>query len=257
MIMAGTRLSARPSRLALPRPRRGHRRLPAAALAVLLVSVGFAAGMGAGASAALLVSSASSAGNVFTAGTWVPATYFLHNDPTPPTGPTVAKTPLKMDENAPTATVLYNYDTDVDSGPGRSVARGGSSPNEVDPLRYAAWRSPALTTALTLNGQVAVTLWTAIPNFRGGRTGAIAVYLRDLDPGSGGYVELGSLSRTTANWQKGSSGWIVFSGNIAVSNRTLPVGHVLEVKVEVPSTSQGSMWLAYDMVGLGSNIQLP
>ncbi len=253
MILAG----ARPSPAAFPRPRWRGLRMPTVALATLLVSTGFAAGMGAGASAALLVSSASSGGNVFTTGSWAPVSLYLHNDPTPPSGPTVAKTPLRMDEVNPTATVLYDYDMNVDTGPGRAVARGGSGPGEVDPLRYSAWRSPALTTARTLNGRASVTLWTAIPNFAGGRTGAIAVYLRDFDPASGGYTELGSLSRTTANWQKGSKGWIVFSGNITLTNRTVPAGHLLELKVEVPSTSPGSMWLAYDMVGLQSNIRLP
>ncbi len=55
----------------------------------------------------------------------IPATeyiyYYLHNNPTPPVGNTVSQVDLPMDTSAPTATTLYNYDTNRDSDPGRRL----------------------------------------------------------------------------------------------------------------------------------------
>ncbi|HUV56976.1 MAG TPA: hypothetical protein VMV84_07065, partial [Dehalococcoidales bacterium] len=54
-------------------------------------------------------------------------TYYLHNDPTPPTADTAAQQDLHMDESQPTATTLYNYDQ-WDNDPGRRIKKSDGGP---------------------------------------------------------------------------------------------------------------------------------
>ena len=55
-----------------------------------------------------------------------PGPLHLHNNPTPPTGDTTMQHPLPMDADTPTATTLFNYDTDHDAfagGPSKRADR--------------------------------------------------------------------------------------------------------------------------------------
>lgn len=236
-----------------------HTRAAAALLAVAVIVAGFAAGRGIGMSAALLVSSAQTGGNVLTAGTWVVPSlpWTLHNNPTPPVGNTTAQSNLAMDENPATATTLYNYDTNFDNRPGRRLLRFGSGPGETALSRYAAWRSPVLATARAIDGYVSILLWSAVANFRLNRAGSIVAYLRDLDPATSTYVEIGSATRTSSDWQAGQATWIPAGISIPVVGYTVPAGHRIELKVEVTSAAYTNMWIAYDTVSYASSILLP
>ncbi|MFC1861294.1 hypothetical protein ACFLYL_03355 [Chloroflexota bacterium] len=55
----------------------------------------------------------------------------MHSNPTPPVGDTEAQAALLMDITEPTATTLYNYDTDLDEEPGRLIEIGGEGPTEI------------------------------------------------------------------------------------------------------------------------------
>jgi hypothetical protein len=233
-------------------------RLALVALVAVLAPAGFLAGRGAGSSLALLVASASSGGNVLASGTWaLPVTWYLHNQPTPPNGPTVATEPLQMDDASPTVTTLYNYDLGVDAAPGRAIARGGSGPRETAIGSYVGWRSQKLTAARRIAGNVMVALWTATMNFRGGRTGSLTVYLRDVDAATGGAVEIGQTTLTVPNWQRGSSTWVLMVFDLAVAGVVVPAGHVIELKVEAGTASATTMWVAYDTTGYASSLTLP
>jgi hypothetical protein len=249
---AGTRAAALP----------GSRPFSRAAVALLtaaVIATAFVAGRGVGVSAALFVSSAQAGGNVLTAGTWVvpSLTWALHNNPTPPVGNTTAQTSMSMDGNPATATTLYNYDTNADSSPGRRLQKTGTGPGDTALARYAAWRSPVLTTARLIKGNVVVLLWSAVASFQLNRAGSIVAYLRDYDPATGTYVEISGATRTSSNWQGGQSTWVPSVLGIPVVNYTVPAGHRIELKVEATASAFTNMWIAYDTVSYASSITLP
>jgi hypothetical protein len=241
-------------------PRPGAQARAAVALVVAgVLATAFVAGRGIGASAALFVSSAQNTDSVLTAGTWVvpSITWTLHNNPTPPVGNTTAQANLTMDENPAAAATLYNYDTNADSSPGRRLQRVGTGPGETVLARYAAWRSPVLTTARVIKGTVAVQLWSAVANFQLNAAGSIVAYLRDYNPATGTYVEISSATRTSANWQGGQPTWIPAGISIPVVNYSVPLGHRVELKVEATSSASANMWIAYDTMSYPSSVTLP
>jgi len=65
---------------------------------------------------------------------------YLHNNPTPPVGDTSAQADLPLSYTVPTATALYNYDTDNDADPGRMIKKdiGGVTQSDLD--KYQNWR---------------------------------------------------------------------------------------------------------------------
>jgi len=160
-----------------------------------------------------------------------------------------------MDPTLPTASILYNYDTDRDTFPGLVIAKGGSGPGENDPTRYQAWRIPAVSTPLVVEGSVTVSLWTATEDFDDTKRGAISVYLRAFDGSD--YVELGGATYSDATWQGGSPSWVLKTFQVSISSHTLAPGHSLELKVIVENSSDDDMWFAYDTADRKSRVNLP
>ena len=180
---------------------------------------------------------------------------YLHNDPTPPTGDTTFQAILPLDQNAPSATTLYNYDN-LDAFPGRLIEKGASGPTEADATKFQAWRTVPLTSDLTVGGGVvSVVLWTGIKDFNPGVPGSVTIFLRHFDGLS--YTEIGQGSRTVPDWQGGSSSWISRNITITGVNYTIPAGHQLEVKLIVDASSGDHMWIAYDTVSYDSRVELP
>jgi len=65
---------------------------------------------------------------------------YLHNYPTPPVGDTIAQADLPLSYTIPTATVLYNYDTDYDAFPGRIISKDIADVTQTDLTKYQSWR---------------------------------------------------------------------------------------------------------------------
>ena len=93
-------------------------------------------------------------------------TCYLHNDPTPPTGDTISHLVLPMDGTEPSATTLYNYDTDRDAAAGLLIEKGGSGPGEADPVLHQAWRTSPLGSDLGITGDVSIDFWSALVDFQ-------------------------------------------------------------------------------------------
>jgi len=160
-----------------------------------------------------------------------------------------------MDSTLPTAAVLYNYDTDRDNSPGLLIAKGGSGPDEDDPTKYQAWRTPPFGESVVIQGDVDVHLWSAMKGFDATKGGAITVYLRDFDGSS--YVELGDATFTDAKWQGGNSSWVLKTFKLSISSHTLAPRHSLELKLIVESSSGDDMWFAYDAGSYKSRVNMP
>ena len=180
-------------------------------------------------------------------GSW---TFYLHNNPSPPTGNTASQPVLPIDLTAPTATWLRNYDTDRDGVPGLLIAKGGSGAGETNPVKHQAWRSPVLASDLTIQGTVVVELWSAMKNFNPTKGGTVSVYLRDFD--GSGYVTIAAASRD----QGGSAGWGLKTFDLSLGSYALSAGHMLELKVIVEGSSDDDMWFAFDTSAYPSRVQI-
>jgi len=132
----------------------------------------------------------------------------LHNNPTPPTGDTASQHPLPMDENAPVAGILYNYDTDRDSDPGRLIQKSSSVPacDESDPVKYQEWLTDPLATDFDIVGTPEYNFWTTIKNFDTIYDGKMEVCLRDYDGSSYTPINNQTLSWIAAEFASGT--WV-------------------------------------------------
>lgn len=205
-------------------------------------------------SQALFGDAAAPDANSFTSGAW--RTYYLHNNPTPPTGNTNRQANLPLTNPAPTAGTLYNYDANADSGPGRYVGKGGAV-GETDIVKYQNWRTPVLAAPLTIDGTVTVVFWSAMKDFGTNKAGAVQWFLRSYNPGTNSYTELGNGTATAANWQGGSSTWVSRTLTFTVTSQTLVAGRQLEIKLVVGGSAGDDMWFAYDTVAYPSRVILP
>jgi hypothetical protein len=101
-----------------------RRRLAALVAAGLVVVAATVALAGSHVVLARLVDTAAVTGNTFATGSWgTRTTWYLHDNPTPPTGDTAAQFNRAFDAEAPTATTLFNYKTNCESRAGRSTGR--------------------------------------------------------------------------------------------------------------------------------------
>jgi hypothetical protein len=182
-------------------------------------------------------------------------TQFLHNNPSPPTGDTQQQANLPLDDEAPTATTLRNYDSNRDAFPGRMVAKGGSGANESDLTKYQNWRSDPLPASAVINGQVKVTFFSAMKDFAQNKRGNVTVFLRAYNGSS--YQQLCQGNLTDANWQGGSNTWVSKTITFSCNNVTIPAGQRLEVKIVVGNNAGGDMWFAYDTTAYQARVEFP
>jgi len=108
-----------------PRRRSPVRRRLAALLAAGLVVAAVAATVaGTQVVLARLIDAAPVTGNTLATGSWATGTtWYLHDNPTPPIANTAAQFNLALNTTAPTATALFNCDTNCESRAGRSTGR--------------------------------------------------------------------------------------------------------------------------------------
>jgi hypothetical protein len=220
------------------------RRLRRGALLILALSAVYLSATGAGSSLARFNTGSASGANAITAGIWA---FYLHNNPTPPTGNTPAQYNLTMTAVVPTPVPLYFYDTDKANRAGRGITRNNPpSPGLLTNFRYVNWRTPAFASTFTLGTTVTIDIWSATNINTANRTGSLIVYLRDYNPTAGTYVEIANNTRT-ATYAAGRTWYRTPITVTVAAGTTLAVGHMLEVKIESPTaTSQNNMLVAYD-----------
>ena len=185
----------------------------------------------------------------------VTSTYYLHNNPTPPVGNTNAQANLPLNTSAPTANTLFNYDQNRDAVAGLRILRGGSGAGETNLTRYQNWRTGTLGSALTINGTVNFTFWSAIENGAQNVTGHVRVFLRHFNGST--YTEICNGAITQANWQGGSTGAVQRTVSFNCSSYTIPAGQRLEVKIVVGNSAGANMLFAYDTTSFPSRLILP
>jgi hypothetical protein len=238
-----------------PRRRSPVRRRLAALIAAGLVVAAVAATVaGTQVVLARLVDTAAVAGNTFGTGTWATATtWYLHNNPTPPTANTAAQFNLPLNTTAPTATTLYNYDTGCESRIGRSIRSNTGAITETGSCRYATWRSAALTTARTLNGTATLTVF-ARKATAGGTTPTLRAFLRVRNPSTSTYVELGQADATITT--EPTLAFASYALTWSLASVSVPVGRQVEVKIVALGGSVQTD-IAYDTTAYPSSLTLP
>ena len=187
-------------------------------------------------------------------------TYYLHDDPTPPTDDDTSSATLTMTTTAPTSTGdangnPFNYDTDRDSAAGLKIDKTNLGLEETDSTKMQVWSTGALSSDLVISGDVIVDLWAAVKDFSLSKTGVVTMYLRDKDGST--YTEIGDTSVFDADWQEGSSTFLKKSLIIPDVDSTVSSGHELEFRLQVENQSDDAMWIAYDTVSHKSVIKLP
>lgn len=179
-------------------------------------------------------------------GAWV---LYLHNRPSPPTGPTRATFGLAADPTLPATATLYDYDTDCDAQAGRRLRRGGTGPTESRTCWYADWRTAPYPAGLELDGTVAVRVFAARTG--SGANPVLGAYLRDLDPATGARIALASGQATVT-----TAGFGLVTIPIPAAGRIAP-GHALELVLVNVATGPGrDLLIAYDTAGQRSRIVL-
>ena len=238
-----------------PRRRTPVRRRLAALLAAGLVVAAVAATVaGSQVVLARLVDAAPVTGNTFATGTWATATtWYLHNNPTPPTANTAAQFNLALNTTTPTATTLYNYDTGCESRIGRSIRRNTGVVGETGACRYATWRSAALPAARTLNGTATLTVFARKATV-GGTAPTLRAFLRVRNPSSSTYVELGQANATITTEPTLSFASYALSWTLA--SVSVPVGRQVEIKI-VATGGTSDVDIAYDTTPYPSSLTLP
>ncbi len=225
------------------------------ALLLLALVAAILLAVGPGTSLARYTSAGAVGGNTLTSRYW---TYYLHNNPTPPTGNTTAQANLTATTTASTQATLYNYDRiDCDNRTGRLLVQVAPAPGNTNLCEYVNWRLPAQVTALTLTGSVTADVWSATQTNQANRTGSIIAYLRDYNPaGAGSYVEIANATYTGAY----AAGRTFYERPITVpiaGTYTVAIGHQLELKLECPNaTSAVDMMVAYDTTTRASYLRL-
>ena len=231
-----------------------RRRLAALVAAALVVAAVAATFAGTHVVLARLVDAAPVTGNTFATGTWVTATtWYLHNNPTPPTGATAAQFNLALNTTAPTATTLFNYDTGCDSRIGRVVKRGTGLVTEAGACTYATWRSSALATARTLNGTASLTVY-ARKATSGGNAPTLRAFLRVYNPITTAYTELGTANATITTEPSVAFASAALSWTLA--SVTVPLGSQVEVKI-VATGGTRDVDMSYDITTNASSLTLP
>jgi hypothetical protein len=231
-----------------------RRRLAVVVAAALVVMAAVVAFSGTRVVLARFTDTASVAGNRFSTGTWVTSTtWYLHNNPTPPTANTTAQFNLALNGTAPTAATLYNYDTGCETRTGRSLTRGTGLVTEVGSCKYATWRSAALAASRTLNGTGTLTIW-ARKSSTGGTNPTLRAFLRAFDPATSTYTDLATANVTVSAGS--TSAFASLTPAWGLTSVVVPAGRLIEVKL-VATGGTLNVDFAYDTTAYPTSVTLP
>jgi hypothetical protein len=183
--------------------------------------------------------------------------YYLHNNPTPPTANTVSQTNLPLDTTKPTATTLYNYDTNRDSIAGLKLNRSaaGGHPAETDTTKFQDWlMTSTLPSSIVIDGQTSLFLGAAAWDFQIGKTMTVLAWLYDFDPATSSYTAIG---RKGSVGFTSESGWTLISAHFSKVVQTVPAGHKLALKVQFDGNSETEGMIAYDTISYLAFLIIP
>lgn len=175
-------------------------------------------------------------------------TWYLGGDTTPP---------FSDLESAPPTDAAWDGDNnyDLDSEPGRAIAKDIASASQSDPTKHHTWTVAAPAGGLVIASEpVTLTLWTAIKDFAPGKNGSLTAYLLDLPTATSTTGTL--IAQRTLPAQLWGTSWREETLDFGLVTHTVDAGRYLAVKVVVGDTSDDDLWLAYDAAAYPSRLQI-
>ncbi len=239
-----------------------HRAAAAARGQSALLTVGLVVALmgslhGFGLSDAMFISATDNVANRFVAApSFSQIVLHLHDFPTPPVGDTRSRRRLFMDTTAPTATVLYNYDTNRDSEPGLVLRPSNRGLNNETRNRYnQIWLSRG---PYTINGPVTFDFWSAMKDFDTNNRGIVLAGLYECRNNGRNCTQIARQRLRDNPWDTfGTGTWIEKTIDFGTVVYNVPANRSLVVKIVVANNSQDDMWFAYDTVQYDSKLTLP
>ena len=160
---------------------------------------------------------------------------------------------LPMSLPYPTQTTLPNYDTDRNTRPGLTIARG-TGLADADPAKVQRWGVIA-TSALTLSGSARLNLWTAMNGFDTTKSGTVVARLYDCNGNMNNCTAFGNAATVTVSpWSTVVGGWTSKTWDFGTVNRTINANRILEVRVAVTTASADDIMFAYDTTSHPSSL---
>jgi type II secretory pathway pseudopilin PulG len=160
----------------------------------------------------------------------------------------------QMNATAPTATTLFNYDTDRDTVSGRSLDTGGSGFGDLSVAKSMYWRY-GVGANTTFAGTAYVSLYGVLRSLDPTGTGVVNVYLRAQNGVAGPWVNVGSASFTASPWGTSSLG--AFIVPVTGLNFSVVKNALIEVEVQVGSGASGVMDFGYDTTSFAASLSMP
>lgn len=183
--------------------------------------------------------------------------YFLHNDPSPPVGDTLSHATLTMDAVAPTAAILYNYDTDRDSMAGLEIRTGrqGGDIDESDARKFQDWISPVLgPSTTTVDGRASLFLSAGEQGLAADSSILVQAWLLDYDP----VTDTNALIITQDSGAYTSvTGWQEIAIHFRPTIYDIPAGHRIRLKLQIDARSEDWAAIAYDTIEHISLLTVP
>ena len=223
-------------------PRRGHRKAARMAIGLAVAVVASTAIP----AFALFGGATSSSGNSLTAASSFggPTTFYLHNLPTPPSGNTASHVILPLNETAPTASTLYNYDTNRDGFAGLLIGKGGSHGSGGDAAKEQVW-DIIVGADTDLSGSATLILWSAIKDFKNSPGAAVSARLYDCTGAGTGCSTIDTASVAATPWSPTAT-WTQRTIDFGAINHTVTAGRMIRLEIIVLDTSGDDLWFAYD-----------
>jgi hypothetical protein len=157
-----------------------------------------------------------------------------------------------MNATASSTTTLFNYDTDRDLFPGRSIDQGGAGMLDLSPSKTAFFQYQVATNS-TFAGTGYITLYGVPTSLNPLDAGGVNVYLRRQVGGV--WTDVGSWNGSASPW--GIAGYGGFVIPLTGLNFTVAASQRIQVAVQVAGASSTGMHLGYDTTSFPANLSLP
>ena len=166
----------------------------------------------------------------------------------PGSGDTTSSTTLPLLFSPALVASLPNYDTDRDSDPGLTLARGVGV-GDPDPTTKQVWTANLGT--YDLSGSAQLRFRVAVQDQTKNLDGEFEVQLSACNAGLTACSALGS---TTATFNQPGGEWANVVENFSISGGTTASRPILRITVAALNASDGDLWFAYDTTSLDSRI---
>ena len=178
--------------------------------------------------------------------------FYLHNRATPPSGDTPAMAGLPLNETAPTASTLYNYDNDRDVSAGLGVLRGDA--NTVADTEFQEWVSAAFPSSAQISGSMRIGVYATAQVFAAGKSMTVVGLVKSLNPSTSATEDIGGLVTSVLT---STSSWTEVTIQLPTVSYVIPNGHKLVVRLQFATNSGVAGMLAYDTTLYPSYILVP